>query len=193
MASVLFGADWALRLRPLEKHHKKNPAWRDFFYALGTLGLERASRPYFQGRLESDKKAFASRFRPKRANRHGSGNGRTSWRMPDQTRFGDGALLAGERYKALRQAADSPPDCDKAPPLRFFIPHKQTDDVAAKPQNSAPAAERPVDHRAAPATRRFAAQRSADARVPRARRRPLIRPHSTVKPNSSTLVPNHFS
>ena len=33
---------------------------------------------------------------------------------------------------------------------------------------------------------------AADARIPRVRR-PLIRPHSTVKPNSSTLVPNHFS
>lgn len=78
------------------------------------------------------------------------------------------------------------------PPLRFsFRPSRQTASrrsrKTARRQLSAPLtiARRP---------RRGVSRRNeaADARIPGVRR-PLIRPHSTVKPNSSTLVPNHFS
>ncbi len=140
---------------------------------MGTPGLERASRPNFPGRLESDKKAFASRFRPKRANLHGSGNRRTLMALPIKR-----ALTTAPYWPANSPSAaassHSPPDCDKAPPLRSFIPPKQAEGVAAEPQNSAPTAADPTRMTIERRPRRVVSRRNetADARVPRARASP---------------------
>lgn len=118
----------------------------------------------------------------------------TSWRMHDQTRFDDGAPLASEQPKRGGEQPTPRPIETKPPPLCVF--HSAQADRRRRGEAARQRADHsdPTRMTIARRPRRGVSRRNeaANARVPGVRR-PLIRPHSTVKPNSSTLVPNHFS
>ncbi len=118
--------------------HKKNPAWRDFFMLWERPAWNARRAPTSRGASNPTRKPSLPVSARSAQIAMDPGTGEPSWRMPDQTRFDDGAPLAGKQPKRGGEQPTPRPTATKPPPFAFFIPPKQTDGVAAKPQNSAP-------------------------------------------------------